>query len=362
LAYNRRSWTFPVPSTELIAVFAEDWEGILFLNPTASWIWQNWDLPDLSEAYAEKFGISLAQARQDIHVCVDSWSKLQRPVASTAVPALPSAIQFTSANYQLNGTLFSVSFGSPSIQAELLPRLAQLELKAQPYVLSKPDHIFQLYERLDGTAIFRDGVYMATELLVTGARALLLQELTRLAVPGRDFSAILHAGAAGNQNACVILAGASFSGKSTLCAALMQSGLLCYSDDSACLTTDFQIAGMPFALSIREGSWHLFPQFDKPRFIPSNLNGTSPTAPPIALIFVEYSADTEITTFEPIPIFDALVAIQESGFWVEHKPATITAFLDWLSRLPVHRLRYSKLDEAMAQVHALLDASPHMLN
>jgi hypothetical protein len=358
----RRSWTFPFPGTDSFALFAADWEGLLLLNSTAGWIWANCDLPNLPEAYADQFGICLDQAREDIELSFDAWSQWRRPDIPAAVPAIPANFQYSTANFAVSDVVFCIGFGSHAIEAELNPRLAPIALSEKPPGPNAPRHIFQLFEHSDGTAVFHNGVHLATELLVTGARAILLQELTRLAVPGRDFSAILHAGAVGNQHACVILAGASFSGKSTLCATLMQSGLLCYSDDSACLTTDFQIAGMPFAISIREGSWQLFPQFDKPRFIPSNLNGTSPTAPPIALVFVEYCSDAEITTFEPVPVFDALVALQESGCWIKHEPAAITAFLAWFSQLPIHRLRYSRLDEAMAKVHELLDASEHMLN
>jgi hypothetical protein len=130
--------------------------------------------------------------------------------------------------------------------------------------------------------------------------------------------------------------------------------LLCYSDDSACLTTGFQVAGMPFALSLRESSWHLFPHLDRPRFLPSNLNGTSPSAPPVALIFVEYRPEVHITTLESIATFDALVALQESGFWVQPTKPAIKAVLDWLSRLAIHRLRYSDLNEAVARVRSLL--------
>ena len=294
----------------------------------------------------------MAQAEEDLRLTFESWSNWKRPL-TRPVPS-PTKIPSGPAQYAVNGTTFHTSFATAEIAAELTPRLARLEFTPKT---DDADHSFHLCETPEGTAIYRNGVHIGTEALVTGARAILLQELTRLAVPNRDFLLILHAGAVGTQDACVILAGASFSGKSTLCAALMQSGLLCYSDDSACLTTDFEVAGMPFALSLREGSWHLFPNLERPRFIPSNLNGTSPTAPPVALIFVDYQPDAVATTFEPVPTFDALVALQESGFWVEHSKPTITAFLDWISRLPIYRLRYSKINEAIAQVHSLLNSA-----
>lgn len=348
-----KSWTFLIPGTDCIAVFFRDWEGLFVLNSTASWIWQHLGDPNLSESYAACFGISQAKAQEDIALTLDGWSQWKAPsnplpdVLRTR-PENPSVLR----QYQLNGTFFSIAFATDEIAAELVPRLAQIELNSPRAV----DHAFHLSRHPEGTAIYRDGVHIATEPLITGARAVLLQELTQLAVPDRRFTLILHAGAVGNQDAAVILAGASFSGKSTLCTALMQSGLLCYSDDSACLTTDYRVAGLPFALALREGSWPLFPHLDRPRFIPSNLNGTSPTAPPVALIFVDYNRHAQVTTLESVRIFDALVALQQSGFWVEPSQSAITTFLDWLSRLPIYRLRYSNLNEAVSQVSGLLAA------
>ncbi len=335
-------------------MFSPEWEGLFLLNPTASWIWLNADDPNLPASYALHFGIPLAQAERDVRLTFESWSQGQVPFRPQAIRAIASEIPYQASSYRLNGKTFQISFATREIAAELIPRLEQIEEPTQFDSVSSPGHTFHLSQHSDGTAVYRDGTHIGTESLVTGARAILLQELTRLAVPGREFTLILHAGAVGNQDRCVILAGASFSGKSTLCAALMQSGLLCYSDDSACLTTDFEVAGMPFALSLRESSWPLFPGLDHRRFLTSNLNGTSPSAVPIALIFVEYRAEVQSTTLESVGLFDALVALQESGFWVKPTKPAIAAVLDWLSRLPIHRLRYSALHEAVEQVRSLL--------
>jgi hypothetical protein len=193
-------------------------------------------------------------------------------------------------------------------------------------------------------SLLKNGVHFAKEPLITASRAVLLQELARLAIPNRDFRAILHAGAVGTPDACVILAGASLSGKSTLCHALMQEGLLCYSDDSACLTPDFHVAGMPFALAMREGE----------RFRPSNLNGYSPAAPPVALIFVNYQPGAAVA-LEPLSAFESFLKLQQSGFWVEHTEHSIGSFLRWLSDVPRYELTYSALPDGISTVTAFLD-------
>jgi hypothetical protein len=350
LALFRNFWAFPISNSDCLVLIPPDREGLLLLNPTAAWIWYNSHHAHLQAAYAEHFGVPQELAREDLRQTFASWGDLPFAPISAHSASVPVAIAEITASYRLDETRFCVRFATAEIANELLPRLRELET-AQ----SSPDYTFDLIDVPEGTAVYRDGLRFAVEPLVTGARAVLLQEITRLAVPGRDFPVILHAGAIGTEKACVILAGASFSGKSTLCVSLMLSGLLCYSDDSAAFTQDFEVAGMPFAISLREGSWPLFPKSYRTRFLPSNLNATTPTAPPIALIFVNYQADAQGTILDPIQPFDALVAIQQSGFWVEHSQQAIRSFLDWICKVPIYRLTYSDLAAATQTVRDLLD-------
>ena len=321
-------WTFPIPGTDSLVATPLDSEGFLLLNSTAAWLWQNRNVPNLAGAYAENFGITPSHAEADVRQTIDSWGYLFNPY--TLVLAI-------------SGTTFRVLLESQSLIDEIDPRLKSLEIPGDPV----PAHTFRLYEKGFETHIILDGKPFASQHFVAAARGLLLQELTRLAVPNRDFSAILHAGACGNASASIILAGASFAGKSTLCAALVEAGYLCYSDDSACLTTSWEVAGMPFALSMRDGE----------RFRPSNLNATSPTAPVKTLVFVNYQADATRVSLDPVDTFSALVALHTSGFWIPHLQAAITDFLDWLAKLPIYRLTYPDKSLAIPYIAALIGGS-----
>ncbi len=328
-----------------LVVTPPDREGFLFLNPTAAWIWQNSATSELASKYADRFGIALSQAELDIRQTFAQWGDWQnsfdewQPSLGEVVTGVESVIHL-----RINETTYEVRFETETLSAELLPRLSALEIP-----ICAPQHKFQLREFSEAVELSKDGVRFAIEPLVTGGRAILLQELTRLAVPGRDFTAILHAGAVSNGGSAVILAGSSFSGKSTLCTALMEAGFTCLSDDSACLTQDFQVAGMPFALSLREGAWPLFPHLQGRRFIPSNLHGESPSVPVSSLVFVQYQPEAA-TKLEPVDVFSALVEIQKCGFWVNHTEEAIGALLDWLARLPIYRLTYSSLPGAIAEI------------
>jgi hypothetical protein len=231
-----------------------------------------------------------------------------------------------------------------------------------------PVSTFTLANGSDRVFVFRDGVCIAQEEKTAGARAILLQEMTRLCDAGRSLQAILHAGACGTSAGCVLLAGASHAGKSTLCAALMAHGLYCYSDDSAVIDRGFRVAGMPFPLVLRQSSWAVLQsrlaRFERAGihrragaevcFLPSNLPaGSSPSAPVKALVFVEYRPEA-VTMLRPLSAFDALLALQRSGFWVEHDRESVVRFLGWLAMLPSRRLTYSSIDEAVGAVQGLL--------
>jgi hypothetical protein len=68
---------------------------------------------------------------------------------------------------------------------------------------------------------------------------------------------------------------------------------------------------------------------------------------------VDYQPDGD-TTLRPLTAFEALVELQQSGFWVEHKNESIAGFLSWLGRIGRHKLTYSRIDEATQTVAAIL--------
>ena len=45
-------------------------------------------------------------------------------------------------------------------------------------------------------------------------------------------------------------------------------------------------------------------------------------------------------------MFDSLIALQSSGFWVEHKQASIGRFLGWLAGIRRYKLEYADLQSA----------------
>lgn len=271
-----------------------DTDSLFLLNATAQVLWEESCAGISPNAtarfFSAEFGIPFETALRDVELTLANWSEGLLAGRQPSVPLVPPSHKphpaTISADYLFNQGHFRVLLDPGDLIDEVLPRL--LSLRSSP---ASPAVRFSLKEHAGRFWVFRDEVCLGSEEYTSGARTLLLQEMTRLCEPGREWRAILHAGACGDESGCILFAGESYSGKSTLCAALMCAGLTCYSDDSAAIDQDFRIAGMPFPLMLRQGSWSaLLPRFPElkdtrvhrrwgvdVRFLPSNL----PPVPPL---------------------------------------------------------------------------------
>jgi hypothetical protein len=375
-------WQFPL-GDELVVV-RPGLKGLFLLNSTARLLWRERNRGASDEeavrTFVDVFGVPPAVAYRDIRATLAHWSAGVLAPGVTRDAVDDRAAERSAAVYNdfagradavtidcvLSGQGFRVVLEAGDVVEEIAPRLARIAVTGLPPNLHAAT--FTLANGSDRVFVYRDGVCIAQEEKTAGARAILLQEMARMCEPGRKLQAILHAGACGTASGSVLLAGASHVGKSTLCAALMAHGLYCYSDDSAVIDREFRVAGMPFPLVLRKSSWPVIePRLTRMErmsihrragndvgFLPSNLpDNSSPSAPVKALVFVEYQQDAQIR-LEPLTAFDTLLALQRSGFWVEHERGSISRFLSWIMRLPSHRLTYSSLDEAIGAVCGLL--------
>jgi hypothetical protein len=263
----------------------------------------------------------------------------------------------------LNGVSFSLTLDSRELADEILPRLVALPVPSGPVdlhlrILTGPEALHLLC----GDERF------ATAETVPAARALLLQEMVRLSRRDRDWLALLHAGACGNGERCVIFPAASHSGKSTLAAVLLSRGFSLHSDDSVGVERDtLCIPVAPFALALRKGSWPLvgarFPEFEAlpvyvrfgqcVRFLPPTCPASDLASPAAAIVFSRWhpGSDTQVRALDTL---QTLVRLNEAGFWVAHNSASIADFLSWVESLPSHELIYSDADAAADFVAGLL--------
>lgn len=374
-------WQFSIGDELVIA--RRDVGGLFLLNSTARQVWDELNRgreeAEIIQGLVSRYGVPQSVAERDVQATLAGWSQgLLSMGASNRQPQLDHILlrDFETGSPPvkidcvLNGRHFRVLLEPGELVEEIAPRLEQATVACLPP--DKPLTKFALVNGEDRIFVLRDGVCIAAEEKTSGARAILLQEMTTLCDPAREAKAILHAGACGSTSGCVILAGASHAGKSTLCAALMGEGFFCYSDDSVVLDRQFAVSGMPFPLMLRESSWLVLePRFSSfmartrvhrrfgcdVRFLPSNLPGnSSPVARARALVFVDYQPGAR-TVLQSLTRFEALISLRQGGFWVEHSQDGIARFLAWIGSLGCYKLSYSRIEEALECIKNLLAES-----
>jgi len=364
-------WEFPIG--EALVLARPDVQGLFLLNSTSRLIWSALRLgvtvESLARQFTAEFDIPHSQAVRDIAATIDSWREdllSTAPPTQSSVPYLPSTFSpcFVG-NYRLGAKQFRLEVNDQDFADEIAPRLAHLHSDT-----ASPGIHFQVLRVGGQLKLLTDGVLFGEELEANAARAVLLQEISRVAQPGAEWLAILHAGACGAGTDCVIMPAETNVGKTTLTAALMHSGLRFLSDDSAAIDRrTLQVAVMPFALMLREGSWPVlasrFPELAavpilersgyNVRFLAPPTNNQLPAVPK-CLLFIEFRPDA-VTTLNPLTPFESLLRLQKTGFWVAHDRVSIASFLSWIQSIPSYRATYSDLSEATALVRGLLNGS-----
>lgn len=368
-------WEFPIG--DFVVLARPDVQGFYILNHSASLIWRalkaHARLEDLVDEFVSSFAISREIASQDIWQTLNSWksdllstARSSTPSPSDTAPPSTRGDDFLVRNFLIHGKSIRICLQTSDIADEILPRLASL-----PHTPSTPNFTFRVIEDPDGFSIFCGSRLVSKEQFVTEARSVLLQEIVRRSREVDDL-AIFHAGACGSDSRCVIFPAQTQSGKSTLAAVLMQKGSTFYADDSVILERNtLSVPPMPFGLMIREGSWDvLYPRFpelkDAPtvsrygqqvRFLsPADQNQETQNAQVAAIVFVQFGQASELE-LRRLDTLEALLRLQESGFWVAHDIESIRAFLHWLEGTPAYFLNYSDVDEAATAIRTLLETS-----
>lgn len=357
-----------------LVVSRSDFPGLFILNYTARFIWSNLQEggPEqlLVKRFAARFDIPLDQSASAVALTLDVWSRdLLSPARATQYvappPVPPASTSSFASDYRIGLKHFRLVVHDLDFVEEICPRLAHLAANRRT-----PDITFQVFRYQGLIWVFCGEASIGAEPEVSVARTILLQEMARLARPDTNWLAILHAAACGTSRRAVILPAATNSGKSTLTAALMHSGLHVLSDDSAAIDRQTaQVVSLPFALMLREGSWPVlspyFPEFhsaptfyrngDYVRFLRPHSDPVINALAPQCLLFARYQPGFPVL-IHTLTTFEALLALQESGFWVPHDRESISEFLSWLQSLPAYSLTYGQLSDAIPQVCSLISS------
>ncbi len=342
------------------------------LNATAKLIWQVYSETASPEAavnaLVETYGIPADVAAEDVNCTLSEWMQAgllgvsqnapQRQAASARGEA--SVIAYCS----IEDTTFLLLTDSPEVTAEVLPQLDAIRIAA-----CTPDVTIAVWSDADGYFVIEAGGESSIWAQGVGeARAVLFQELVRRAKPERQWLALLHAAACGMDGRCVLFPAASYSGKSTLAAALTANGFALYSDDFVGIEADtLRIPAMPFGIAVRRGSWDVLrpwiPEIDHHKVVerlgePVKFLPTAPACEAVpghaaAMVFSEWVANSAVSV-RRLSTAEAIACLHVSGFWVAQNRTSIGAFLTWLERMPKFALQYGDLMSAVEQVQAII--------
>lgn len=226
-----------------------------------------------------------------------------------------------------------------------------------------------------GFAIRGDGAVLTRMDDLTPNRALArhacLTALLETARRPRQWLGILHASAVSANGRSVVICGAKGSGKSTLAAALVTAGAEFVTDDYAPLErTSWQVWPVPYAPSIKRGSWRAlrqrYPDLDtRPVHKLAGLHiryldlddacvaRLDRGLPVTAVVFPRYQRGAALEA-RRVSATEALVGLCHARSLLDRRPDVLAETLRWVRSVPAHEVSYGDLDRAVAWVGALL--------
>lgn len=158
----------------------------------------------------------------------------------------------------------------------------------------------------------------------------------------------------------------SGSGKSTIFAYFNQIGAIPFSDEALVLDSDFYPIPMPFPMTLKKGSWPLFPNYDHNQSIWQRPYGPAlkyffpkwkppSKACPACMIFSQYST-SQPEYIQAIGPCKALQNIGLGGYELAEQESeeTIENLLNWLDTIPIFEMSYQDFNNAEQMIMSQL--------
>ncbi len=352
---------------------------LFVLNATASSIWADYTGGLSHDAiiarFAKRFDITTDQADQDVAAALADWKReglLDLQVSDIHPDTLPTAASLGSetpavaCTYHLADTTFQIRYSDLVLYQRLHPLLQHWMTTdvVSPQTTFEGRGTGVDYEwRQDGVVCLRG---------VSGDELIhfMLHRLIEYACRQIPWLAVFHAAALGDGQSCIVLPGLGGSGKTTLAAALAQSGFKYLGDETIPLRRDNgRIVPIPGPLCLKPGSWPAlaayYPMLDawpiyhrwgQPvRYLLPRPTDPDRCWPVRNLIFPRY-VPGGATVLQPIRATMALQYLMAADTLLPQPlmPTDANAFIAWLGEVPAYTLTYDHLTEAVAAVRGLI--------
>ena len=238
---------------------------------------------------------------------------------------------------------------------------------------AEPNFIIDVQGKLWGdrqlcSNIYSDGDPQAQAIKLSKLGPLVKTTLWVKAVNSYDYLMNLHAGVVGRDGRCILLPAEAGSGKSSLTAALMHSGLGYYSDEVALIEPDsFQVPPVPLAICVKSTGWNvmlgMFPELTSLRtHIRDDDKTVRYCAPPsgsvqkqpakVSHIFFPRYAKDSVTALTPLRHSEAVTRLLGQCQAAPRRLSRddVRDIVRWISTIDCYALSFSSLEEAVQLV------------
>ncbi|MEM1382661.1 MAG: PqqD family peptide modification chaperone [Pseudomonadota bacterium] len=345
------------------------------LNRPAAFVWDTIRATRNEAAAAQALAAAIPGRREiaqrDVALCLTLWREaglfgpvpVDGPVPMVPLPSSDAGIALDR-QIAVGGETVRVRVADPALGAALSDMLTDF-----PDVDGVCGRAFEILgSDAGGWLLTENGEPAASGASRSAMRGALMVSLLHAAADESGWLAILHAACLTDGEQTVLLAAPSGSGKSTLAAQMIADGWCLVAEDLVPLRPDLSAVALPFALSIKQGSWPIvsaeFPRIrwaQTHRFeqrilryvsLPPEQRSNHPVRPN-AILFPHFAANAAART-EALAPADVLSRLLGEEAWVDFARPEARGFLRWVERTPAYSLHYASGSEALGQIRSLL--------
>lgn len=344
------------------------------LNPSAASLWDALRHPTtvatVTAELAHGYGVDPATIRVEVERTLDRFVADglagDRSPAAVPVPADPPRRPTSAAATTIAalGASVAIHLDGPMVTAAIEKATAPLRTAARG-----TDAWIALDEA--------NGSWIVTSNLGTHARTgsrlagvlRVISEINAVAVAARPDHLVLHAGAVARGGRAVVLPGSSNRGKSTLTTALVRAGYEYLTDEAAAIDSHGVVQSFAKSIALDPGSFGLFPDLaPEPanavekvmagrewHVDPARLGDVANASPVAAIVCPSWRAGST-TRCARIAGTEAVHSLLGDAFdFTAGGPDVFAILVDLVESVPVYRLRYSELTDAITMIDRLLE-------
>ncbi|MEJ0020633.1 MAG: PqqD family peptide modification chaperone [Acetobacteraceae bacterium] len=396
-----------------VLLFLLDDEGVVFdaarqlvfaLNTMGTAIWclmeQRLDRAGIEAALRGLFGLEEATAGAFVRVALEDWTargllagsppEVPAPAADTAGDAAPAPagerlpgypdpapVFATKRHYLFRGRALTLRCTDAAQDALVHPVLAHLAASA-PAPAAGAACPIDIIATPEGIVVYRDGIARGRCAGLGELAPLAKATVWRTGLGGDDYLLNLHAGVVAGPAGAVLLPAPPGSGKSTLTAALVRSGLDYFSDEVALLAADdLAVMAFPLAMCIKltglAAMQALYPGSDALP-VHTRVDGKRVVYLPLprdrvpepgarrqvaAIVFPRYDPGAT-STIRPLARPEALARLMSQcvGVGPVLQAADIARLVAWIRGIPCFEAVYPDLPLVVAAIGRMVGAAP----